>query len=65
MLHAALGIGVATFVADRAFAEEVAAFHRAHPIDTSQQRVDQAIEFMLVGVAQAERTRPELDAILA
>jgi puromycin-sensitive aminopeptidase len=56
---------VTTFVSDRAFAERVAAFHRAHPVDSGQRQVEQSIERMLTGVDFAERTRPVLAAQLA
>ena len=48
---------VTTFIADRAFAERVAAFHREHPVDSGQRQVEQAIERMLTGVA-LRRARP-------
>jgi puromycin-sensitive aminopeptidase len=57
--------GIATLVDDRAFAERVAAFHRTHPLPSGQQRAEQAIEWMLNGVAFAEHARPELRAILS
>jgi hypothetical protein len=65
LMQFALGAGVAGFVGDRAFAERVADFHRAHPVDTGQSRVDQAIERMLTGVRFAERERPLLGETLA
>ena len=60
----ALGIGVSTLISDRSFAERVADFHRAHPIATSQTRVEQAVEQMFDGVAFAERARPGLASTL-
>jgi len=60
MMQSVLAIGVRTFLDDRAFAERVAAFHRDHPIETGQRRVEQAIERMLTGVAFAERAGPAL-----
>ena len=51
---------VTTFIADRAFAERVAAFHLAHPVESGQRQVEQSVERMLVGVAFAERVRPGL-----
>ena len=60
MMQFAVGLGVSTLISDRAFAERVAAFHRTHPLENSQQRVDQAVERMFDGVAFAERARPTL-----
>jgi puromycin-sensitive aminopeptidase len=54
-----------TFIADRGFAERVAAFHREHPVESGQRQIDQCIERMLTGVAFAERVRPTLTAQLA
>jgi puromycin-sensitive aminopeptidase len=56
---------ITTFVSDRAFAERVAVFHRAHPVDSGQRQVEQSIERMLLGVDFAERIRPDLAAQLA
>ncbi len=56
---------ITTFVADRDFAERVAAFHRGHPLDSGQRQVQQSIERMLTGVAVAERIRPTLAAQLS
>ena len=53
---------ISTFVSDRAFAERVAEFHRAHPVDSGQRQVEQSIERMLMGVAFAERVGPNLAA---
>jgi len=56
---------ITTFISDRAFAERVATFHRAHPVDSGQRQVEQAIERMLTGVAFAERVAPTLAGQLA
>jgi hypothetical protein len=64
LLQSFLCAGVSTFAEDRAFAERVAAFHRAHPLEAGQQHVEQALELMFVGVGTAERTRPRLGALL-
>ncbi|HUD68775.1 MAG TPA: M1 family metallopeptidase [Acidimicrobiales bacterium] len=56
---------ITTFIADRAFAERVAGFHLEHPVDSGQRQVDQSVERMLVGVAFAERVRPDLARQLA
>ena len=48
---------ITTFVSDRAFAERVAAFHRAHPVESGQRQVEQSIERMLMGVG-LRRARP-------
>ena len=63
-LQFAVGLGVTTLISDRSFAERVAAFHRSHPVENSQTRVEQAVEQMLNGVAFAERARPGLAAAL-
>jgi hypothetical protein len=60
----ALALGVQTFVGDPAFAEEVTAFHRAHRLESGQQRVDQALDQLRIGVAFAERSRPLLASAL-
>ncbi|HEV3329090.1 MAG TPA: M1 family metallopeptidase [Acidimicrobiales bacterium] len=59
-----VGLGTSTLISDRTFAARVAAFHRAHPIATSQSRVEQAIEQMIDGVTFAERARPGLAVAL-
>ena len=64
-LQMALGLGIGGFVDDAAFAERVAAFHRAHVLESGQPLVDQAVERMLHGSAFAERVRPGLLAQLA
>ncbi len=51
---------ITTFIADRAFAERVAAFHTAHPVESGQRQIEQSIERMRVGVEFAERVRPTL-----
>ena len=56
---------VTTFIADRALAERVAAFHAAHTVESGQRQIDQAVERMLTGVAFAERVRPVLAEQLA
>jgi hypothetical protein len=56
---------ITTFIADRAFAERVAAFHSGHPVESGQRQVEQSIERMLMGVAFAERVRPDLAAMLS
>ena len=56
---------ITTFIADREFAERVAAFHLAHPVDSGQRQVEQSVERMLMGVAFAERVRPTLAAMLS
>jgi puromycin-sensitive aminopeptidase len=60
VMQFAVGLGLPTFLKDRAFAEHVAAFHRGHPVDAGQPRIEQAIEQMFDAVAFAERTRPTL-----
>jgi puromycin-sensitive aminopeptidase len=64
LMQSAVGIGVVTFIDDRAFAERVRAFHREHPIETGQQHIEQALERMMTGVAFAERARLTLDDAL-
>ena len=59
-----LVVGIATFVEDPAFAERVERFHRSHPLDAGQQRVEQAIEWMRNGIAFSEHARPALRAAI-
>jgi puromycin-sensitive aminopeptidase len=64
LMQFTLGAGIPGFVGDPAFAERVADFHRTHPVETGQSRIDQAIERMLTGARFAARERPLLDATL-
>jgi puromycin-sensitive aminopeptidase len=56
--------GIETLVDDPTFAGRVDAFHRSHRLEVGQQRVEQALERLGVGVAFAARTAPLLDGIL-
>ncbi len=51
--------GVRTFISDRAFAAEVEAFHRAHPIAGQQRSVEQSLETMNFGLNFAETLRAQ------
>jgi len=51
--------GVRTFISDRAFAAEVEAFHRSHPITGQQRNVDQNLEMMNFGLNFAETLRAQ------
>jgi puromycin-sensitive aminopeptidase len=56
--------GIVSFIADRGFAERVAAFHLSHPLEQGHQHVVQFVEQMLDGVDFAERARPGLGVAL-
>jgi puromycin-sensitive aminopeptidase len=56
----ALAIGLTAQVFDAPFAERVVAFHRAHPLEAGQQRVEQALELLEASVRLADRVRPTL-----
>ncbi len=59
-LHARLASGVPTFIKDPAFADEVEAFHRAHPVSGGYPAsVDQWLELMRVGLSFAAVIRPQ------
>ena len=59
-LHARLAAGVTTFILDPELADEVAAFHEAHPVVGGYPAsVEQWIERMRVGQAFAEAIRPQ------
>ena len=58
--HARLASGIPTFIKDPAFADEVEAFHRAHPVSGGYPAsVDQWIELMRVGLSFAAVIRPQ------
>jgi len=63
-MHIALGLGLTAQVTDSAFAARVAAFHRAHPLDAGQKRIDQALEYLIASARLAERERPTLASTL-
>jgi puromycin-sensitive aminopeptidase len=63
-LHFALAMGLSAQVADGAFATRAVEFHRAHPLDAGQQRVDQALEILVASGRFADRERPRLAATL-
>ncbi len=59
-MHARMAMSIPTFIADRAFAEEVAAFHQAHPVVGGYPAtVPQLVERMWVGVSFAETIRTD------
>ena len=55
-----VALGVPTFVADPAFADEVEAFHRSHPLGGDQRTVEQFLERMRVGLAFADAVRAQI-----
>jgi len=58
--HARIASGVVTFIKDPAFAEEVEAFHQAHPVTGGYPAtVGQQLERMNVGLAFASRIRTQ------
>jgi aminopeptidase N len=60
----ALALGVASFIDDPAFADDVTRFHRSHPLEGGQQRVEQSLEMMHNGVAFAAQAGPTLTSAL-
>ncbi|HEV2428205.1 MAG TPA: ERAP1-like C-terminal domain-containing protein, partial [Acidimicrobiales bacterium] len=58
-LHPRLTWGVATYITDPGFADEVESFHRSHEITGQQKQVDQQIELMRVGLAFTRAIRPQ------
>ena len=64
-MHFVLAIGLSLQVTDTAFAERAVAFHRAHPIEAGQQRVEQVLEALVAAARQADRERPTLRATLS
>ncbi len=63
-LHFAFAVGLGMQVADPAFAERAVAFHRAHPLEVGQQRVDQALEVLVASARLVDRERPTLQDTL-
>jgi puromycin-sensitive aminopeptidase len=59
-----IGTGIPALIGDAPFAARVAAFHRAHVLESGQPLIERAVERMLHGVAFAERVRPSLLALL-
>ena len=58
--HARLAAGLTTFIKDPAFADEVEAFHTAHPVTGGYPAtVDQQLERMRVGLAFAAAIRTQ------
>ena len=55
--HARLVLGAPTYIGDSAFADEVEAFHRSHPLDGEQRTVDQQLERMRIGLSFAAAVR--------
>ena len=53
--------GVATFIADDAFAAEVTAFHASHSVGGEQRQVDQQIERLHVGLAFRDALRTQFE----
>jgi len=63
-MHFALGLGLSAQVSDDAFAQRAVAFHREHPVDSSQQRIEQALENLVASARLADRERPTLATTL-
>ncbi len=61
---ARVGGGIAALINDAKLAEEIRAFHTAHPVPAGQRTVEQGLERMDIGVAFANRIRPTLTAQL-
>jgi puromycin-sensitive aminopeptidase len=59
-LHFTIAIGLAFQVTDLAFASRAVEFHRAHPLEAGQSRVEQALESLVAAANLAERERPTL-----
>ncbi len=53
--------GVGTFIADDAFADEVAAFHASHSVGGEQRHVDQQVERLRVGLAFRDALRANFE----
>ncbi len=53
-------LGVRTFIGDENFADEVEAFHRAHPLGGEQKAVEQNIERMRVGLTFSAAMREQI-----
>jgi puromycin-sensitive aminopeptidase len=64
-MHLALGLGLSFQVTDAAFAERATEFHQAHPLAAGQQRIDQALEYLVASARLADRERPTLASTLA
>jgi puromycin-sensitive aminopeptidase len=58
--HSRMGSGLATFVSDRAFASDVTAFHRSHPLAGEQRTIDQYLERLAVGLTFADAMRAQM-----
>ncbi len=54
-----LTVGIPTFIKDRAFADDVEAFHRSHPLGGDQRTVEQFLERMRVGLTFADALRQQ------
>ena len=59
-VHSRMASGISTFIADRTFAAEVEAFHRAHPIAGEERTIEQLIERMHIGLDFADAIRRQL-----
>jgi len=63
-MHFAFAVGLTAQVTDLAFAERAVEFHRAHPLDAGQQRVEQSLEVLVASAKLAARERPTLASTL-
>ncbi len=59
-VHSRMIGGIVTFIGDRAFATEVAAFHRTHTLTGEQRTIDQLLERLTIGLDFADAIRPQL-----
>jgi len=58
--HSRLAAGVATFITDETFADEVEAFHTRHSLGGEQRMIEQQLERMRVGLRFASAVRLQL-----
>jgi puromycin-sensitive aminopeptidase len=59
-VHSRIISGISTFITDRDFAAEVAAFHRANPIHGEERTVEQLLEKMKVGLDFTDALRRKI-----
>jgi len=57
--HARMTSGIQTFMGDRAFADQVMAFHRDNPFEGEQRTVEQNLEKLSVGLHFADTLRSQ------
>jgi puromycin-sensitive aminopeptidase len=59
-VHSRMIAGISSFVSDRNFASDVAAFHRSNPIHGEERTVEQLLEKMFVGLDFADAVREQI-----